>query len=149
MPGVGLSHHTLNVNFYYKWYLLSMNTSLTWKIALSLKNYRERCTQLECCYKFSIFACFADSVMYTNLQFWCVQMDTAHGNRHLVKMFKHHMLSVKIVLCLESQETILELSVPTHIHMHTRTHTHTHYVNKIIYIYGGYWVKFWHIWNVS
>jgi len=49
-----------------------------------------------------------------------VQFDTAHGQRHLAKIFKHLMLSVKIVLCLESQETIIELSV------HTSTHTHTH-----------------------
>jgi len=45
-------------------------------------------------------------------------LDTAHGKRHLVKMFKHLMVSVRIMLCLESHETIIELSV--------RTYTHTH-----------------------
>ena len=44
---------------------------------------------------------------------------------HLVKMFKHFMLSAKIILCLESQQTIIELIV--------YTSTHTHYLNKIIY----------------
>jgi hypothetical protein len=44
------------------------------------------------------------------------------------KMFEHLMISVKIILCLESHETLIELSV------HTSTHTHTHYKN-IIYIY--------------
>ena len=56
-----------------------------------------------------------------------MQLDTAHGQRHLVKMFEHLMVSVRIMLCLESHETIIELSV--------RTSTHTHYVNNIIYIY--------------
>jgi len=54
-----------------------------------------------------------------------VQLNTAHGKRYLVKMFKHFMISVKIVLCLESQETIVELSV--------HSSTYTHYVNNIIY----------------
>ena len=61
-------------------------------------------------------------------------MDTAHAKHHHVKMFKHLMHRVKILLCLESQEMIIELSV--HIS------TYIHYVNKIIYIFGGYWVKF-------
>ena len=74
-----------------------------------------------------------------------MQMDTAHDNRHLVKMFKHFTLSFKVVLCLEFQETIIELSIPTHIHMQTPMRTNARYVNKIIYIYSGYWVKFWHI----
>jgi len=54
------------------------------------------------------------------------------------------MISVKIVLCLESHETIVELSV--------HSSTYTHYVNNIInicvcvcvyiYIFDGYYVKF-------
>jgi hypothetical protein len=46
-----------------------------------------------------------------------VHMDIAHAKHHLVRMFKHLMISVKITLCLESQETITELS------LHTSTHT--------------------------
>ena len=61
-------------------------------------------------------------------------MDTAHGKHHRVKMFKHLMHCVKIILSLESQEVSIELSV--------HTFTHTHYVHKIIYIFGGYWVEF-------
>ena len=71
---------------------------------------------------------FLQTVLCTQTYGFDVQLDTAHGKHYLVKMFKHLMISVKIVLCLESQETITELSV------HTSTHTHTHCVNNIIYI---------------
>jgi hypothetical protein len=126
-----ISHRTLNVNFYYQWYFSTINTSPTWKITLSLKNYLERYTQVECCYKFTIFAFFADSVMSQSYGF-DGQLDTAHGKGHLVKMFKQLMISVKIILCLESHEKITELSVHTSTSTHTHTHTHKQHVNKII-----------------
>ena len=125
IPVMWISLHTPNINFYYQWYFSKINIGLTCNIALSLRKYRQRYTQLGGCYKFTIFAFFANSVMYSNLRFWCVQLNTAHGKHHLVKMFKHFMISVKIVLCLESQETIVELSV--------HSSTYTHYVNNIIY----------------
>jgi hypothetical protein len=69
---------------------------------------------------------FAYSVMYTDLQVCCIQLDSAYGRSLLVTMFVQFMLSDKIILSVESQETIIELSV--HIS------THKPYVNKIIYI---------------
>jgi len=69
IPSVWMSRHTPNVNLYYQWHFSTINTSPTWEIVLSLKNYRERFTQLECCCIFTVFAIFADSVIYTKL--WC------------------------------------------------------------------------------
>jgi len=46
------------------------------------------------------------------------------------KMFKHFMICVKIILCLKSHGTIIELSAPP---------PHSHYVNNIIYIYIYIW----------
>jgi hypothetical protein len=68
-------------------------------------------------------------------------LDLAHAKHNLLKMFKHLMISVKIVLCLESQETITELLVHTHTHRHTRARTRTYYANKFTYVFGGYWVN--------
>jgi hypothetical protein len=56
-----------------------------------------------------------------------VQMEAAHGDSLLVNTFIHLMLNIKIKLCLEAQEAIIELFA--------HTSTHKHYVNKIIYIY--------------
>ena len=61
---------------------------------------------------------FWDSVFNTYVWVLCVQMDTTRGKCYLVKIFKHFMPSVKIILCLGYQEIIIELSV------HTSTHTH-------------------------
>ena len=60
-----ISRHTPNVNFYYQWCISRINTGPTWKIALSLKNYRERYTQLECCCKFSVFVQFLQTALCT------------------------------------------------------------------------------------
>ena len=117
IPVIQISHHIPKVNFYYQLYFSIHNTSLTWKIALSHKNYTERYTQLECCYKFTIFAFFAKSVKYMKLRFWWAELEYAHGKNHHVKMFNQLMNSFKIILCLESQENIIELSV------HTSTYT--------------------------
>jgi len=62
------------------------------------------------------YLCIFCRVFCTQSYGFDVQLDTARGQCHLVKMFKHLMTSVKIILCLESHETIIELSVYTSTH---------------------------------
>ena len=96
-----------------------INTSPIWKIALSLKNYRERYTQLECCYSFTIFAFFADSVMYTNLRFWCPV------GRCTWQATSCKNVQTPYVQC--QNYTLLRISGDTYriisIYLHTHTHT--------------------------
>jgi hypothetical protein len=42
IPGMWISCHTMNANFYYQWYFSVINTGLTTNTAHSLKNYRKR-----------------------------------------------------------------------------------------------------------
>jgi len=39
---------------------------------------------------------FAEIIMYSILWVWGVQMYTVHGQRHLLKIFKHVMFSAKL-----------------------------------------------------
>ena len=64
---------------------------------------------------------FSDSVMYINLRVWCVQMDTAHGKHHLVKMFKHHMHGVQIIVCLSINPNFMAMVTG---HRRTRAYRH-------------------------